>query len=1254
MSNYTTVGLLESSAIRKQKTNTYLPTVSSSFIKKALIALLFIITFSSDSFATHFRGGNITWRQAGGNTIEFTISSTWRRSYPAYGVTNPNVGALVNLGTITFGDGTSQNIIATVNSIDIAEDFINTTWVGRRTYTTAGNFTVNAFNSCCTISTLREGNNDVSYNLQTIVNVGAPFNSPPVSSLPVEYGISTGQSAATFTIPYFDPDGDVVTFRASTQAESGLLKPLPTGLTITPAGVVTFNTVGLQVDALYGVQVMMSDGKTKVPVEFIIEIVGPSQPPVFLSPIAPNNVFNVLPGNNVSFTVAARDPDAGQFVTLSPVSIPLGSIMTAPLPITGAVNSVVTSVFSWTPTASQVGSRIITFAALDNVGVQKFTPVTINVLCPLSTTVSSKTTASCPTSPDGSANITVQNFTSTANLIFAWSGPNGFTAQTQNISNVKAGNYSVRVSDNANGCFNITPVTIAAIPDVTPPTIACPADIPCVEATSPAGAVVTYPSVTATDDCNTVTVSSVLPSGSVFPVGVSTVIATATDGSNNLASCSFTVTVCDRTPPTIQNTPNDIPFVEATSPAGAAVYFTNPTATDIVDGAVSVYSVSASGSVFPIGTSTVVSTTTDAHGNTASTSFTVTVCDRTPPTIQNTPNDIPCVEATGSAGAVVYFTNPTATDIVDGAVSVVSLPASGSVFPIGISTVVSTAMDAHGNTSSTSFTIAICDRTVIFDTPNDIPCVEATSAAGAVVYFTNPSATDIVDGAVSVYSVPASGNVFPIGTTTVVSTATDANGNTATSSFAVTVQPSEAPSITAPTAITSCTGTGIVLGSPFMSDNCGVPSVSNNAPMTFPIGTTTVIWTATDNVGNTTTATQSVTVTEPTAHTTTIVACDTYTWDGPLGNGNIYTSSGIFTHNTINAGGCPHTETLNLTINQSTTHTTTVTACDSYTWSAPLGNGNVYTASGTFTHVSTNAAGCTHTETLVLTINQSTAHTTTVTACDSYTWSTPLGNGNVYTASGTFTHVSTNAAGCSHTETLKLTINPIAVQVPNCVYVNYGYGSNCTSLTAIGTGGNGALNYTWNTTNATGATVQVCPTTTTTYSVTVKDALQCSVTKSVTVQVVDVRCGSKNEKVQICHNGSVLCVSPNAVAAHLAHGDKLGTCASAPCAAASLIAASANNVSVALQHKREEMEMLLYPNPAQNMVNLTLEHAVEGEATLQVLDITGKVFLYEKQTLIEGENALTLDIAAFPSGLYFVKILTIDNQLMVQKLQIMH
>lgn len=170
----------------------------------------------------------------------------------------------------------------------------------------------------------------------------------------------------------------------------------------------------------------------------------------------------------------------------------------------------------------------------------------------------------------------------------------------------------------------------------------------------------------------------------------------------------------------------------------------------------------------------------------------------------------------------------------------------------------------------------------------------------------------------------------------------------------------------------------------------------------------------TNAVGCDSTATLVLTINQPTSSTVTVVACDSYTW---AENGTTYTATGNYPVVLANANavGCDSTVTLNLTINNSTTSTTTVSACDSYTWT----NTTTYTVGGTYTQVLTNAAGCDSTATLVLTINNSTTSTTTITACDSYTWT----NGTTYTVGGTYSYVLTNAAGCDSTATLVLTIN---------------------------------------------------------------------------------------------------------------------------------------------------------------------------------------------------------------------------------------
>ena len=143
------------------------------------------------------------------------------------------------------------------------------------------------------------------------------------------------------------------------------------------------------------------------------------------------------------------------------------------------------------------------------------------------------------------------------------------------------------------------------------------------------------------------------------------------------------------------------------------------------------------------------------------------------------------IEATGPDGAVVTYEIPT---VVGGNVTCVK--ASGETFPIGLSTVTCTANIGDWDDECT-FTVKVVDTTKPdLKCPIDMTNIaktgdtddggawKATSKFGAVVEYATPNATDLVDTDVEVVCSPPSGEVFPLGTTTVNCTATDDSGNT--------------------------------------------------------------------------------------------------------------------------------------------------------------------------------------------------------------------------------------------------------------------------------------------------------------------------------------------------------------------------------------------------------------------------------------------------------------------------------------------
>jgi len=392
-------------------------------------------------------------------------------------------------------------------------------------------------------------------------------------------------------------------------------------------------------------------------------------------------------------------------------------------------------------------------------------------------------------------------------------------------------------------CFTVTVV------DTTPPDIRCPGDITA-ECTGPDGAIVEF-TVTATDVCDSsVMVDCVPPSGSRFPFGPTQVCCTATDDHMNSSQCCFTVTVVDTTPPDIR-CPEDI-TAECTSPAGAEVEF-EVTASDLCDSAPRIDCTHASGSSFPFGMTEVCCTATDDQGNSSQCCFTITVVDTTPPDIM-CPGDI-TAECTGPDGAVVEF-EVTATDRCDSEVTVDCVPPSGSTFPFGMTEVCCTATDDHGNSSRCCFNVTVVDTT-----PPEIRCpdditAECTSPEGARVEF-EVMASDRCDNDVDVVCDPPSGSTFPLGMTEVCCTATDDSGNMAECCFNVTVVDGRPPEIDCPEDITAeCTGPdgAIVEFTVTATDDCD-PEVTvrcdHESGSTFPLGTTTVCCTATDDSGRT-------------------------------------------------------------------------------------------------------------------------------------------------------------------------------------------------------------------------------------------------------------------------------------------------------------------------------------------------------------------------------------------------------------------
>ena len=184
---------------------------------------------------------------------------------------------------------------------------------------------------------------------------------------------------------------------------------------------------------------------------------------------------------------------------------------------------------------------IYSVTATDASGCTAAATVTVSEPAPIAVQVAT-TPASCPESNDGAATILVSGGTDP----YQWSG---------NWGNLAPGNYTVTVTD-ANGCIQLQAFSITSN-DTEAPTLVCPSA--GLQTCDSAPFVF---DLVATDNCALggavpVLVSG-LPSGSVFPTGVTVQTYRLTDASGNTSACTFSVTAIEGPAVALNDIVNDI------------------------------------------------------------------------------------------------------------------------------------------------------------------------------------------------------------------------------------------------------------------------------------------------------------------------------------------------------------------------------------------------------------------------------------------------------------------------------------------------------------------------------------------------------------------------------------------------------------------------------------------------------------------------------------------------------------------------
>lgn len=190
-----------------------------------------------------------------------------------------------------------------------------------------------------------------------------------------------------------------------------------------------------------------------------------------------------------------------------------------------------------------------------------------------------------------------------------------------------------------------------------------------------------------------------------------------------------------------------------------------------------------------------------------------------------------------------------------------------------------TASDGRSSDAATVF--------VTVDSVNDVPSIRCSgdidrntdSGLCSATVTTVASGTDVEDGALTATCTRSDGlpidRPFPAGVTTVTCTVVDLAGDSAACSYTVSISDREAPAIIAPASISigtdssSCTATlsDAALGTVEARDACGQVMASRSgvpAGGIFPIGVTTITYTARDAAGNEASAEQTVLVRDET------------------------------------------------------------------------------------------------------------------------------------------------------------------------------------------------------------------------------------------------------------------------------------------------------------------------------------------------------------------------------------------------------
>ncbi len=361
-----------------------------------------------------------------------------------------------------------------------------------------------------------------------------------------------------------------------------------------------------------------------------------------------------------------------------------------------------------------------------------------------------------------------------------------------------------------------------------PPVLtACPTDILVQLPIDQCDTTIAWMAPTATDNCSQPTLEPAQAS-QLFSTGITIVTYTATDQTQNTATCTFSVTVVDQVAPMFGPCPQDT-VINTTDPCGAVYTWAVPSATDnCTPAGLLEYSTSKMPTdSFSIGITTVAIEVRDASANRDSCTFQVTVNSTVIPQFVMVPDSM--VVATSGCTGVASWNPPT----VEGFCTLPEITSNfepGATFPVGTTVVTYTATNVFGVETTATFKIVVRETVpplmvcptadiivsvtggIITNSTNFLISADTANACmGAVLTFDSPTAMDNCGSAlVMQVSGLSSGGVFPAGGTTLIFQASDLSENVSTCSFNIIVQALE-PLVPVVSANPGCPGQEVTL-----------------------------------------------------------------------------------------------------------------------------------------------------------------------------------------------------------------------------------------------------------------------------------------------------------------------------------------------------------------------------------------------------------------------------------------------------------